>query len=150
MQDFRRLKVWEKAHAVSLDIERACNRFPRRHGAVLANQLRRAASSVPATIVEGAAKRSDREFRRFLDMAMSSAHEADYHLLSARDAQLLGEQSYTDLTTRLLEVRRMLGGLIKRVSISIEASEAASTPPVTKQPKSRDALPPSDQRKLDA
>src|SRR5438045_2646462 len=119
MQDFRRLKVWEKAHALSLDIERACNQFPRRRGTVLANQLRRASSSIPATIVEGAAKQSDREFRRFLNMAMSSAHEADYHLLAARDCQLLGERSYTDLTTRLLEVRRMLGGLIKRVTISL-------------------------------
>ena len=108
MQDFRRLMVWERAHALSLDVERACDRFPRRRGAVLANQLRRAASSIPATIVEGAAKSSDREFRRFLNMAMSSAHEADYHLLSARDNQLLGEQSYTDLTAGLLEVRRML------------------------------------------
>jgi four helix bundle protein len=147
MQDFRRLKVWEKAHAVSLDIERACRGFPRRTGAVLANQLRRAASSVPANIVEGAATRTDPEFRRFLNIAMSSALEADYHLLQARDSQLLGLQSYTDLTTRLLEVRRMLGGLIRRITASIEANAGSATPPVTKQPKSRDAVRPSDQRK---
>jgi four helix bundle protein len=134
MQDFRRLQVWEKAHALSLDIERVCNRFPRRQGAVLANQLRRAMSSVPANIVEGAAKGSDPEFRRFLNMAMSSALEADYHLLAARDTALLGQQSYTDLTSRLMEVRRMLGGLIKRITISIEANAGSSTPPATKQP----------------
>ena len=150
MQGFPKLVVWEKAHALSLDVERACGRFPRRRGAVLANQLRRAASSIPATIVEGAAKSSDREFRRFLNMAMSSAHEADYHLPSARDNQLLGEQSYTDLTARLLEVRRMLGGLIKSVTASIDANAESSTPPVTKQPKSRDAVDPRDQRELDA
>jgi len=150
MQDFRRLMVWEKAHALSLDVERACDRFPRRRGAVLANQLRRATSSIPATIVEGAAKSSDREFRRFLNMAMSSAHEADYHLLSARDNQLLGEQSYADLTTRLLEVRRMLGGLIRSITASIDANAASTTPPVTKQPKSRDAVDSKDQRELDA
>jgi four helix bundle protein len=150
MQDYRRLKVWEKAHAVSLDVQRACNRFPRRQGTVLANQLRRAVSSIPATIVEGASKRSDREFRRFLDMAMSSAQETDYHLLSARDAQLLGEQSYTELTTRLLEVRRMLGGLIKRITISLEGNEGTGTPPATKQSKSRDVVPSSDQRKPEA
>jgi four helix bundle protein len=150
MQDYRRLKVWEKAHAVSLDVQRACNRFPRREGTVLANQLRRAVSSIPATIVEGASKRSDRDFRRFLDMAMSSAQEADYHLLSARDAALLGEHSYTDLTGRLLEVRRMLGGLIKRITISLEADEGLATPPVTKEPKSRDAIDSSDQREPEA
>jgi four helix bundle protein len=146
MQDFRRLQVWEKAHAVSLDIERACDCFPRRRGAALANQLSRAASSVPANIAEGAATRSDPEFRRYLNMAMGSALEADYHLLKARDTQLLGEQSYTDLTTRLLEVRRMLGGLIRRITASIEGNEGSGTPPETKQPKSRDALRPRDQR----
>ncbi|MFL5605826.1 MAG: four helix bundle protein [Gemmatimonadaceae bacterium] len=146
MQDFRRLKVWEKAHAVSLDIERACLSFPRRQGAVLANQLSRAASSVPTNIAEGAATRSDPEFRRFLNMAMSSALETDYHLLKARDTQLLGEESYSELTARLLEVRRMLGGLIRRISASIEASAVSPTPSVTKQPKFRDAVRPSDQR----
>jgi four helix bundle protein len=146
MQDFRRLKVWEKAHVVSLDIERACDSFPRRRGVVLANQLSRAASSVPANIAEGAATRSDPEFRRFLNMAMSSALETDYHLLKARDTQLLGEQSYADLTTRLLEVRRMLGGLIKSITASIDANAVSTTPPVTKQPKFRDAVRSSDQR----
>jgi four helix bundle protein len=145
MQDFRRLKVWEKAHALSLDIERACRGFPRRQGAVLSLQLRRAASSVPATIVEGAAKSSDREFRRYLNIAMSSAHEADYHLLSARDTQMLGEHGYRDLTARLLEVRRMLGGLIKRLTISIEGSEGTSTPPMTEQPESSDAVRPVEE-----
>ena len=144
MQDFRRLRVWEKAHAVSLDIQRACARFPRREGAILANQLRRAAESVPANIVEGAAARSDREFRRFLNMAMSSAHETDYHLLRAHDTALLGELSYTQLTTRLLEVRRMLGGLIKRVTISLDEHEGSATPP---EPERRR---PRNRRDLDA
>jgi four helix bundle protein len=146
MQDFRRLKVWEKAHILSLDMERVCNGFPRRQGAVLANQLRRAAESVPANIVEGAATRSDREFRRFLNMAMSSAHEADYHLLKARDTALLGELSYADLTTRLLEVRRMLGGLIKRLTLSIEGNEGSATPPESRQPQTRHAVRPKDER----
>ena len=146
MQDYRRLMVWEKAHLVSLDVERVCDSFPRRGGAVLANQLSRAASSVPANIAEGAATRSDPEFRRYLNMAMSSALETDYHLLKARDTQLLGEQSYAELTTRLLEVRRMLGGLIKTVTASIDANAASTTPPVTKRPKFRDAVRPGDQR----
>jgi four helix bundle protein len=62
-------------------------------------------------------------------MAMSSALESDYHLLQARDSRLLGEESYAELTTRLLEVRRMLGGLIRRITQSIEAKSGSATPP---------------------
>jgi four helix bundle protein len=131
MQDYRRLKVWQKAHAVALDVQQACDRFPRREGAVLANQLRRAILSVPANIVEGAAKGSDLEFRRFLNIAMSSAQEADYHLLTARDSNRLGEQRYEELAARLLEVRRMLGGLLKRINAGLERNATPPTPPVS-------------------
>jgi four helix bundle protein len=137
MQDYRRLKVWEKAHGVALEVLDACDRFPRREGAALANQLRRAALSVPANIAEGAAKGSDLEFRRFLTIAMGSAMETDYHLQMAHDTKLLGEQRYEELSARLLEVRRMLGGLLKRINASLDGNATSSTPPVTKQPNSQ-------------
>jgi four helix bundle protein len=119
MQDYRRLKVWEKAHAFALEVHQACETFPRREGSVLAGQLRRASLSIPANIAEGAAKASDTEFRRFLQIAMGSALESDYHLLLARDTGLLSGDAYDDLSARALEVRRMLGGLIKRLNLAI-------------------------------
>ena len=116
MQDYRRLKVWEKAHAFALGVHRTSERFPRRAGSVIAGQLRRASLSIPANIAEGAAKGSDAEFRRFLHIAMGSALEADYHLLIARDTGLLSRAVHDELSSQDLEIRRMLGGLIKRLT----------------------------------
>ena len=116
MQDFRRLQVWQKAHALAIDVFRVTGAFPRRVGVPLVNQLRRAALSVPANIAEGAGKATSAEFHRFLQIAMGSASEAEYHLLVARDLGALNNELFDDLCHRMVEVRRMLVGLAKRVS----------------------------------
>jgi four helix bundle protein len=120
MQDYHRLKVWQKAHVLSIDVHRATRAFPRSEGAVAADQLRRAANSVPSNIAEGAAKPGDREFRRFLYMAHGSAAETSYQLQSAHELGFLSPASYQDLSARMMEVRRMLGGLIKAVSSTVK------------------------------
>ena len=118
MQDFHKLKVWEKAHLLAIDVYRLSEGFPKRDGVALTTQLRRAALSVPANIAEGAGKGGNGEFRRFLDIAMGSAAETHYHLLVARDIGLLENSAYDQLASRITEVRRMLAGLIKRVKLA--------------------------------
>ena len=124
MQDYRNLKVWQKSHAFAIEVHLVCESMPRRRGAALASQLRRSALSISANIVEGASKGSDAEFRRFLLIAMGSAAESDYHLLVARDTMLLPAKSYDDLASKAVEIRRMLAGLIKRVTATIESKGA--------------------------
>jgi four helix bundle protein len=131
MQDYRRLRVWQKAHVFALDVHRLSGSFPRREGGAVTGQLRRAALSIPANIAEGAAKGSDAEFRRFLNIAMGSAQETDYHLLAAHDMGLLSRDAYEDLVGRCLEVRRMLGGLLKRIDAKRTQGAPVSTPSVT-------------------
>jgi four helix bundle protein len=116
MQDYHKLKVWEKSHCLAIDVHRVAGSFPRVEGVALTGQLRRAALSIPANIAEGAARPGNLEFRRFLHIALASAAETDYHLLAARDLGLLEPAIYEELCARTTEVRRMLGGLIKKVS----------------------------------
>jgi four helix bundle protein len=132
MQDYRKLKVWEKSHAFALDVHRVCGEFPRGDALAIVSQLRRAALSIPSNIAEGAGKSSDRDFRRFLNVAMGSAMEADYQLLLARDAELLDEPRYSDLAARIVEIRRMLGGLIKRINATLHESRGPRRPPEPK------------------
>ena len=147
MQDYRRLKVWEKAHAFALEVHRVSGEFPRRGGSVIAGQLRRAALSVPSNIAEGAAKGSDLEFRRYLQIAMGSALEADYQLLVARDTRLLGADTHDDLAARALEIRRMLGGLIKRINVTLKTAAPPATPSVPNQPATDQPLLLTEQRR---
>ena len=125
MQDYRKLKVWEKAHLVAMDIHRTAGGFPRRGGVTLTSQLRRAALSIPTNIAEGAGKGGDSEFRRYLQIALGSASETTYHLLVARDLTLIDQSTFDELTERVTEVRRMLTGLVKRLDGNVVRSDDA-------------------------
>ena len=71
--------------------------------------------SIPSNIVEGRGQKFEREFARFLRIALNSASELEYHLITARDTRAITGQSYLVLTTQVVEVRKMLHGLLTRI-----------------------------------
>jgi four helix bundle protein len=115
MQDFHSLKVWEKAHQLTLDVYRTTVTFPREELYALTSQLRRASSSIPANIAEGCGRGGNAEFKQFLQIAMGSASELEYHLLLARDLNYLKAVDFQRLTDSAIEVKKMLAALIARV-----------------------------------
>jgi four helix bundle protein len=115
VQDFRNLKVWEKAHALTLDVYKASKIFPREEMYGLTSQMRRASSSIGANIAEGVCRRGDVDFARFLQIAVGSASELEYHLLLARDLELMGAQDYQRLSNETIEVKRMLASLMQKL-----------------------------------
>jgi len=115
MQDFRNLKVWEKSHALTLHVYRLSRLFPREEMYGLTSQMRRAAVSVGANIAEGACRKGDSDFARFLQMAAGSASELEYHLLLASDLELLGTSDYKRVSSEVQEVKRMLASLLQKL-----------------------------------
>jgi four helix bundle protein len=111
VQDFRDLKVWQKAHELTLAVYRVTARFPREELYGIVSQLRRAAASVPANLAEGRCRRSDRDFGRFVSIALGSASETEYHLLLARDLGFIQAEPYAGLASQVEEVKRMLSAL---------------------------------------
>ena len=71
--------------------------------------------SIPANIVEGREQKTEAEFCRFLRYAMSSASELEYHLIVARDINVISASDFVSVLTQLKEVRMMLYGLLKRL-----------------------------------
>jgi four helix bundle protein len=118
MKDFRSLKVWEKAHAVTLAIYKATEKFPKQELYALTNQIQRAAVSVPTNIAEGCGRDSDAELKRFFVFAMGSSSEVEYLLLLARDLNYLSEEKHQTLTADLVEVRRMLNAFIQKLKMN--------------------------------
>ena len=112
MQDCRKLKVWEKGHALTLAVYRGTNAFPKHELYSLASQMQRSSSSVPTNIVEGCARSSKAEFLKFLFYAQGSLHELEYQLLLARDLGYLPSDQYDGLVSDAIELKRMLAGLI--------------------------------------
>jgi four helix bundle protein len=108
MQDFRNLNVWQKAHALTLAVYRATSSFPYEERFGLTSQLRRSCASVPANLAEGTGRTRDTEFAQFVNVAMGSACETDYHLLLSRDLVYLSDSTYQTLVVQVREVKRML------------------------------------------
>lgn len=115
MKDFRDLNVWKESHALALAVYRASLTFLREELYTLTSQLRRAAGSIPANISEGCGRGGDPEFGRFLQVAMGSASELEYHLLLAYDLHYLSEEAFNGLTCSAVEVKRMLAALLGKV-----------------------------------
>jgi four helix bundle protein len=115
MKDFRKLMVWERAHALTLNVYGETSTFPREERYGLARQMRRAAVSIPANIAEGCGRSGERELARFLDVSMGSASELEYEILLARDLKALSRERHDPLARQITEVKRMLAALIRKL-----------------------------------
>jgi len=72
--------------------------------------------SIPANIVEGRRQDSERNFARFLGYSLNSAYELEYHVMLARDIDVIPEAEARSLLAEVVEVTRMLHGLLRKVS----------------------------------
>jgi four helix bundle protein len=115
VHDFRKLKVWQKAHELTLAVYKATTKFPREEIYGLTSQLRRASASIPANLAEGCGRSGDVELSRFCRIAWGSASEAEYHLLLARDLKFIKPEEHQALTAQLDEVQRMLTSFLDRL-----------------------------------
>ena len=129
MKDFRRLAVWQKAHQLALAVYRATSTFPKQELYGLTGQLRRSCASVPANIAEGCGRGGDAELARFLQIAMGSANETEYHLLLASDLGFLDVSTHEQLSEGVIEVKRMLASLICKLRTDQRSRKKGDQPP---------------------
>ena len=115
MKDFRELKVWEKSHHLALAVYTATAGFPKDELYGLTSQIRRSCASIPANIAEGCGRNGDAELARFLQIAMGSASELEYHLLLSLDLGLMDVANYDQLAQETTEIKRMLASFIQKL-----------------------------------
>lgn len=89
MRDFRKNKVWEQSHKLTLEIYLVTKNFPSEEKFGLISQMRRARASIPTNIAEGCGKSSKKDFARYLGIAFGSASELEYQILLSRDLNFL-------------------------------------------------------------
>ena len=102
---FQDLIVWQKAHQFVLAVYHYSDYFPQKEVYSLTSQLRRAAVSIPANIVEGFKKKSKTDKARFMNIAQGSIEECRYYLILAKD---LGYGDNQQLMPQLEEVSKLL------------------------------------------
>jgi four helix bundle protein len=116
MKDFRKLKVWERAHQLVLALYQATASFPRDETYGLSSQIRRSASSIPSNIAEGCGRDGDAELARFCLIARGSATELEYQILLAHDLKLIASDHYKQLFQEIIEIKRMLTVLVQKLN----------------------------------
>ena len=131
MGDFRNLRVWQRAHNLTLELYAETRTFPKEERYRLTSQLRRAAASVPANIAEGCGRNGDAELARFLTIAKGSASELDYLLLLAHDLGYLKPVRYEQFAEEVHGISRMLTNFVDRLRHPIVAPHFTIPPAAT-------------------
>ena len=120
MQDFRKIKAWQRAHVLGLVVFDRAKPFTKLGHAGLRSQLTGSASGIAAAIAEGAGSATKKEFARYLDIAIKSASEVENHLLVARDHRLIAPDTWLKLNGETIEIRKMIYAYRNKVLETID------------------------------
>lgn len=108
MQDFKQLKVWNKAHQLTLKIYLVTKLFPKDELYGLVSQMKRSSTSISTNIAEGCGRGSKADLNRFLQFAIGSSNELEYQLILSRDLSFIDENKFSEITGDLVEIRKMI------------------------------------------
>jgi four helix bundle protein len=115
MQDFTQLQVWQKAHNITVNVYKLTAQMPQDEKFGLINQIRRASISIESNLAEGCGRNNDKEFARFIDISMGSSFELRCQLMIARDLGYINSDQYQLYESKIIEINRMLGSLLKKL-----------------------------------
>jgi four helix bundle protein len=116
MKDFRTLQVWQKSHFLTVELYKETKNFPKDELYGVTSQLRRAIFSIPTNLAEGCGRGSDKDFSRFVQIALGSASEAEYLILLCGDLNYLNKDSADKFIELVNEIKKMLIALIKSLN----------------------------------
>ena len=136
MSDFKKLRVWRKAHSLALNVHRVASSIRGAQNVSMRSQMVRAAMSISANIVEGREQQSESEFARFIGYSLGSSSELENHLIAARDVKAISSNEYKSTIDQLIDVRKMLHGLRRSLSKTTPSTPEQPVPtPAAKSAK---------------
>ena len=120
MQDYKNLKVWQSSFELVADVYKLTKFFPKEERYGLSSQMQRAVVSIPSNIAEGAAKDSQNDLARFLDIALGSAFELECQIMIARSLQYINEDIFNKTYNKIELTKKMLYSFIRAVLFVIK------------------------------
>ncbi|MGB3467181.1 MAG: four helix bundle protein [Cyclobacteriaceae bacterium] len=119
MHNFKELNVWQKARKLTKSVYTLTENFPSDERFGIISQIRRSAISIPSNIAEGSSRNSNKDFIRFLRIAIGSSFELETQLILSFDLDLLEERKLEQVIIEINEVQKMLRGLEKRLTTEV-------------------------------
>jgi four helix bundle protein len=111
MRNFKNYDIWKLSHELTLEIYRITADFPNSEKYQIISQMQRAAYSIPSNISEGCGRKSDKDFNRFLQIALGSAHELEYFLILSKDLNFINQETYTSLDEKINQLKKRIYSL---------------------------------------
>ena len=108
MHQFKELLIWQKSRLFCSEVYAVTASFPNDEKFGLTNQLRRASVSIPSNIAEGSSRNSNKDFARFLEIAIGSGYEIESQILIATDLNFLNQNQSENLIFQLNEIIKMI------------------------------------------
>jgi four helix bundle protein len=116
MHNYKELLVWQKGRELVKFVYGLAKQFPKEEMYALTSQVTRSVVSIPSNIAEGAGHFSNKEFARFLEIGYSSSCELDTQMILAFDLEFINQKSLEEFSSKLNEIQKMIGGLIKSLA----------------------------------
>jgi four helix bundle protein len=110
MHNYLELNIWQKSRKLVKRIYQITIFFPESEKFNLESQIKRSAVSIPSNIAEGAGRSTDKEFSRFLDIAMGSAFELETQIILAIDLEFIGDEAGNLVIKDIKEIQKMING----------------------------------------
>ena len=119
MENYKELIVWQKSVELVVDVYKKAKSFPKEEIYSLTDQIKRAATSIPANIAEGWGRGNPKEFIHFLKIARGSLMELENHLIVSQKLNYLTEENFNDLSKKIDEIGKMIYKFSKSVEKKI-------------------------------
>ncbi|HEX2935498.1 MAG TPA: four helix bundle protein [Bacteroidales bacterium] len=117
MNNFKELKVWQKAIEIATDIYVLTKTFPKEEQFGIVNQMRRAACSIAFNIAEGDGRNTEKEFNHFLGIAIGSSFETETQLIVSKNVGYISEEQLCSISEKIAENQKMIRGLQKTLNL---------------------------------
>ena len=115
MRNFKQYDVWKRSHTLVLRIYTVTRNFPETEKYALISQMKRAAYSIPSNIAEGCGRNSDKDFNRFLQISLDSAHELEYFVHLTYDLNFIDDKIQMELDSEINLIKSMLYNLSQKL-----------------------------------
>ena len=115
MRDFRKYEIWQRGIDIADKVYDICDRFPKYEVYALADQLRRAATSISSNIAEGASRTSTAEFAHYLEISIGSAFEVETQLQIAKKRNYLTDEIFNEVVNELKSEEKQINTFISKL-----------------------------------
>ena len=118
MKIFKELKVWQLGMKIVKEVYKISTLIPEKEKYGLISQITRAAVSIPSNIAEGSSRISDKDYKRFLEIALGSAFELETQVIILEEIGYLKREKAKNLLEMITEEQKMINGFIKRLQVN--------------------------------